>query len=98
MKDTELTDENIIDVSKKCFNDGVERTADELKLFLLETLVKTSCGYRNGYTEELFLGKFNLLKKDRTPNIKGRRFIMQMLYAPSCRRPPIYNIIKEYRR
>lgn len=60
-----------------------DRNAHEGRLMLTELAVKANAGYRNSHTEEAFLSRFDLLKKDRTLNKFGRQFICSMLYKHS---------------
>ena len=55
----------------------------EGRLMLVELLVKAGAGFMNSYTEEAFMSEFRLLKKDRTLNTHGRRFLKCMLYSSS---------------
>ena len=83
MKEPIITDENLIKGSEYAFNDGCDRCANLLRLTLLELLAKAGAGHRSSHTEEIFLSYFGLMKRDRTPNKKGREFIVSMVYAPS---------------
>lgn len=74
------------------------RSNDECRLCLVELLVKAMAGCRNGHTEESFLAYFQLMKKDRTPNWLGRKFIMSMVYASSNKRPISFELTKEFRK
>lgn len=56
---------------------------DEGRLLLTELLVKANAGMRNSHTEEEFMSSFHMLKRDRTLNIHGRKFIASMLYKHS---------------
>lgn len=71
--------------------------ADEGRLMLLELIVKAGAGYYNSHTEEGFLLSFGCMKKDRTPNKRGREFIMSMVYEGSNRRPRAYSAMTKYR-
>ena len=70
---------------------------DEGRLMLLELISKAGAGYYNSHTEELFLNSFGLLKKDRTPNKQGLKFIMSMVYEHSNQRPLAYRLMQTYR-
>ncbi len=70
---------------------------DEGRLMLLELLSKAGAGCYNSHTEESFLFSFGLLRKDRTPNKKGLKFIMSMVYASSNQRPHCFNSMNLYR-
>lgn len=72
-------------------------TTDKGILMLMELMIKAQAGYYNSHTEENYLRRFDFMKKDRTPNQKGRRFLADMLYAPSMARPPAYEMMKSYR-
>jgi hypothetical protein len=74
------------------------RSIEECRLCLLELLIKAMAGCRNGHTEEEFLAYCQLMKKDRTPNWLGRKFIMSMTYASSNNRPPSFDLMKEFRK
>jgi hypothetical protein len=69
----------------------------EGRLQLMELMVKAGAGYYNSHTEEAFLNSFGLMKKDRTPNKKGREFLMRMIYASSCKRPQCHALMTEFR-
>ncbi len=86
--------------------DRVERTLKELRftqcgkegrLMLVELMSKAAAGYYNSHTEELFLNSFDLMKKDRTPNKDGRRFMCEMIYDCSNRKPELYYLADVYR-
>jgi hypothetical protein len=74
------------------------RTIEECRLCVAELLIKAASGSRNGHTEEAFLSCFNLMKKDRTPNWLGRKFISAMFYKHSNNRPPSFDLMKEFRK
>ena len=69
----------------------------EGRLLLLELLAKAAAGYCSSHTEEGFLKAFCLMKKDRTPNKKGREFMCSMVYEHSNLRPPCYELMGKYR-
>jgi len=71
---------------------------DELRLSLFELLLKASAGYRNSHTEEGFMGMFDLLKKDRTLNSKGRKFILSIAYKHSNNKADIFCYIDRFRK
>lgn len=77
---------------------GFTQSADEGRLILIELLIKAGAGYRSSHTEEWFLSGFDLLKADRTPNKKGRKFLCSMFYMHSNKRPEAYELMKTYRR
>lgn len=83
--------------------EGLEKTGfdqhsvGEGRLMLLELLVKAGAGSYNSHTEERFLSWCLMLKKDRTPNKRGREFIVSMVYASSNKRPTCFNLMKCHR-
>ena len=91
-----ITDDMIFSAVKR--SGFIGRSAQECRLCLLELLAKAGAGYRNGYTEECFLGCFSLMKLDRTANKQGRRFIMRMIYASSSKKPFAYEPMKDFRK
>ncbi len=96
MKMSEVSDKDIeIALSGAGFN-GCQ--TDEGRLMLMELLIKASSGYRNSYTEEAFMSFFGLLKKDRTLNRNGSKFIMSMIYASSNKKAPCYSLIEWFRK
>lgn len=72
--------------------------AEEGRLMLAELLIKAGAGYYNSHTEEGFMRKFRMLKKDRTPNKRGRVFLCSMLYMHSNRRSEYYRLMEKYRQ
>lgn len=68
------------------------------RLMLTELLVKANAGYRNSHTEEAFMNSFGLLKRDRTLNKAGRRFICGMLYKHSNNKSDFVSFSETYRR
>lgn len=76
---------------------GVNTTTEEGRLVLAEGLLKAAAGYRSSCTEELFMGKFHLLRVDRTLNRKGAMFLCSMFYSCSNRRPESYRLMQVYR-
>lgn len=73
-------------------------TVEEGRLTLVDLLIKANAGYRNSYTEEKFLSRFDLLKKDRTTNRRGARFLCSMMYAPSNRQSEYVRMVQEMRK
>lgn len=94
MKENIVTDSEIQSTLIKY---GWKQTVDEGRLMLAELMLKAGSGYYNSHTEEHFLKSFPLLKKDRTPNKKGLRFLCSMFYSHSNLRPVAYSLMKEYR-
>lgn len=87
------------DIAQSLSMAGFDRTtAEEGRLMLAELMLKAGAGFRSSHTEEIFLGDFKLLKKDRTPNKKGRKFLCSMLYTHSNGRPDYYKLMQKYRR
>lgn len=70
---------------------------DEGRLMLLELLSKAGAGFYNSHTEESYLAGFGVIKKDRTPNKKGRKFMCEMLYKHSNNRPDCLELMLKYR-
>jgi hypothetical protein len=68
------------------------------RLILAELILKASAGYYNSHTEEAFLGRFSILKADRTPKINGRRFLCGMFYKHSGLKPEAFYLINKYRK
>lgn len=66
-------------------------------LMLLELLSKAGAGYYNSHSEELFLKSFNLMRKDRTPNKQGLRFIHKMVYSSSNKKPACFKMMSAHR-
>lgn len=77
---------------------GWDCCIDEGRLMLLELLSKAAAGFYNSSTEEGFLCSFGLMRRDRTPNKQGHRFIMSMVYASSNRRPFCFKLMKKHRQ
>lgn len=77
---------------------GFTQSAEEGRLMIVELSSKAGAGYMNSHTEELFLNSFYILKKDRTLNKLGRKFMMHMLYEHSNLRPRAFNAMQEFRR
>lgn len=76
---------------------GFRMNADEGRLMLAELILKASAGYYNSHTEESFLGWFDVLRKSRIPNKRGREFIMSVFYNHSNRRSESFELMKLYR-
>ena len=68
------------------------------RLMLMELIVKAAAGYYNSSTEEGFLNSFGVIRKDRTPNRRGAKFIASMVCASSNDRPVSYELMKKHRR
>jgi hypothetical protein len=85
-----------IELSLKAY--GFKQTVDEGRLMLLELLVKANAGYYNSHTEEMFLNSFEVTRKDRIANKKGRQFICSMIYASSNKKPKCFSLIEKYRK
>ncbi len=92
-----VSDEQLLAGAEHAFYDGADRSAGELRLMLLELICKSSAGYYNSHTEEKFKNWFGLLKRDRTPNKKGREFIVRMVYKHSNKRPECFELMKDNR-
>lgn len=73
------------------------RDLDECRLCLAELILKAAAGCRNGHTEEDFLSRCDMLKKDRTPNNLGRHFLKAMYYTHSNNKPEAYYLMQKYR-
>ena len=86
-QDLALSQDNIRSELKSL---GFKQSAEEGELMLLELLAKAAAGFYNSHTEELFLKSFALLRKDRTLNKKGARFMCDMVYTSSNKKPRIY--------
>lgn len=78
--------------------DTITNDTDELRLSLFELLLKANAGFRSSHTEENFMRMFELLKKDRTLNSKGRKFIMGIGYKHSNNKADIHGLIETYRK
>ena len=70
---------------------------DEGRLMVLELVSKAAAGFYNSSTEESFMKGFELLKKDRTLNKKGRKFVCSMVYKHSCNRPDCVDLMLKHR-
>jgi hypothetical protein len=92
-----ITNDYVLRALDKAFYDNAFRTVGEGKLMLVELIVKAS-KYRNSHTEEDFLSMFKVLNKDRTPNVKGRKFLLEMLYASSNKKSFFANLSEQYRK
>jgi hypothetical protein len=92
-----ITNDYVLRALDKAFYDDAFRTVGEGKLMLVELIVKAS-KYRSSHTEEDFLSMFKVLNKDRTPNVKGRKFLLEMLYASSNKKSFFANLSEQYRK
>ena len=70
---------------------------DEGRLMILELASKANAGYYNSCTEESYLRGFDLTKKDRTLNKKGRKFVCSMVYKHSCNKPDSFELMQKFR-
>lgn len=73
------------------------RTIEECRLDLCDLILKAQCGYALGHTEEVFLARFRMLRKNREPNKKGKAFLLTMMYASSNQKPVAFELMKKYR-
>jgi len=89
-----ITDEELVKQSK---SSGFDHCAGFLRLSLLELISKAAAGYRNSHTEENFMRGFGLLKRDRTLNKKGRKFVCSMIYKHSHNRPDCFQLMRSFR-
>jgi hypothetical protein len=96
MNKFKITNDYVLRALDKAFYDDVFRTVGEGKLMLVELIVKAS-KYRNSHTEEDFLSMFKVLNKDRTPNVKGRKFLLEMLYVGSNKKSAFSMLSEQYR-
>jgi hypothetical protein len=78
-------------------NLGFTQDNDEGRLMLAELMMKAGAGYYNSHTEEKFMNSFDLMRKDRTPNKKGRRFLCSLFYTHSNRRPEGFKLMQYFR-
>ena len=92
-----ITGKKLLDAANDAFNDGCYRGEDELRLMLLELLCKSSAGFYNSYTENIFLRLCCMQKKDGTPNKNGRLFIVSMVYQHSNLKPECYKLMTDHR-
>ena len=90
-----ITDKQIMTVLTDWRWDGY--SVESGRLMLLELISKAGAGYYNSHTEEGFLKAMKVLKRDRTPNKKGRIFICEMVYKHSSLKAPVYELIEKYR-
>lgn len=95
MKD-EITDERVKAQLDK-YGWSVNTGTGEGRLMLAELILKAGAGSYNSHTEESFLKGFDLLKKDRTPNKKGARFLCSVFYNHSNRKPIAFKLMQQYR-
>ncbi len=72
-------------------------SVDECRLNLAELIIKAQAGYYNSYTEEEFMRQLKVLKKDRTPNLMGRRLLVEMFYRHSNKKCKAFDLIDRYR-
>ena len=63
---------------------GFKCSVDEGKLMLLELIAKAGAGFYNSHTEDGFLRDMRVLNRDRTANLKGRKFVVSMVYSSSA--------------
>ena len=70
----------------------------EGRLYLAELMLKAQAGFYNSHTEELFLNRLDVIKKDRTPNLLGRKFLCAMFYCRSNKKPDAYEAMTLYRK
>lgn len=77
---------------------GFKQDYREGRLMLLELISKAGAGYYNSHTEEGFLKKFKLIRKDRMPNRKGMMFICEMVYSHSNVRPQCCYLMTDFRK
>ena len=85
-------------IQKALSSEGFKESAVEGRLMLAEMILKAAAGYRNSCTEEAFMSRFPLLKKDRTPNKLGRKFLCSIFYNHSNRKPECFELIQAFRR
>lgn len=90
-----VTDAKIQEVLSR---DGWTQSVDEGRLMLAELMLKAGSGCYTSYTETHFANSFDLLKRDRTPNKKGLRFLCSMFYNHSNLRPLAYSLMGKYRK
>ncbi len=97
MKASEIITDHI--VTDALISEGFKNySANEGRLYLAELMLKAQAGCYNSHTEELFLNRMEVMKKDRTPNFIGRRFLCSMFYSHSNKRPEAYQSIVDYRK
>ncbi|MAD98893.1 MAG: hypothetical protein CMB99_16325 [Flavobacteriaceae bacterium] len=75
--------EQEIKKASEVFRSGYFDSPGEARVLLVDLIVKSAAGYRSSYTEEAFLARCGVLKRDGTPNKKGRLFLCAMLYKHS---------------
>lgn len=92
-----ITDCELVEAGADAFSDGVERSADYLRLALSDILLKKSCGYAVSYTEGIFFNHFSLLRKDGSINKKGRHFLLDLHSASSNKKPKSTRIANKYK-
>lgn len=86
-----------VEIDKHLKELGFTDCVDEGRLMLAELLLKAGAGYYNSHTEEHFLMRFDLLKIDRTPNKKGRKYLCSMFYTHSNGRPESFCLMEKHR-
>ena len=91
-----VTDKNIETALK--VNGFTSYSIGEGKLMLTELMAKVSSNCYVSYTEKNFINEFNVLNCDKKISKKGSRFLLEMLYADSNRRPLIYELMTKHRR
>lgn len=79
------------------YNGFTDHNVFEGRLLLTELLVKANAGFYNSHTEESFVKSFGLLKRDRTLNKSGRRFVCGMLYKHSNNKSDFVSFSETYR-
>ena len=77
---------------------GWDCSVDEGRLMALELLCKAAAGFYNSRTEEGFLAQLGLTTKARKPNAKGFKFICDMVYASSNKKPDCYALMQNHRQ
>ena len=92
-----ISGRELLDAAEKAFYDGRHRGEDELRLMLLELLVKSTAGFYNSHTENIFLRLCGMQKKDGTANKNGRLFICSMVYQHSNLKPACYKLMTDHR-
>lgn len=69
----------------------------EGRLMLMELIVRVDNNHYVSHSENLFVNNCGVLKRDNSPNAKGRKFLCDMLYASSNRAPEAYHSMKEFK-
>lgn len=88
---------NGVSVKESLMYSGIDANTDEGVLLLAELLLKANAGYYNSHTEEIFLRQFNILRKDRTATRTGRKFLVDVFYNHSNKKPLAFNLMRDYR-